>query len=309
MLFVIEGLDRTGKSRLARRIATKIGGRVIHAGPPKRGSIEEYETSLNDYDPTSGEHFILDRWHIGETVWPKIFGRQTDMDLAVKRHVTMFMESRGAVTIYGRRDLDKLRHEMVKYDEPLHPDKVYEADQRFKSYRETYGTTKSWLWDYESDGDDKVSKIIAHAQEREELARQVWKLCGPGYICGSLTPIVLLVGDEQGPKKDNRNEPYKIPFAPFMTTSGHYLLCSLENWKETFIINASDRDEKFFYDIYAVWRGLDYPAVIALGNAASKHLEHLEVPHSLVPHPQYWRRFHYHDKDLYTYKLEVAGGF
>src|SRR4051812_36778846 len=81
LLIVVEGNDLCGKTSLARRIAQLIGGEVRHAGPPTRCSIEEYETALDGYDPRSGEHLILDRWHVGEYVWLKIFGRESDFDV------------------------------------------------------------------------------------------------------------------------------------------------------------------------------------------------------------------------------------
>jgi len=122
----------TGKSTLASELAQEWVASVAHAGPPQWGALVEYEDALAQYDPLSGENVVLDRWHVGEYVWPEIFRRPTDMvDPAVRRHVEMFMCSRGCVVVYATRDYAELRDALESSDEPLRPSALALALQRF----------------------------------------------------------------------------------------------------------------------------------------------------------------------------------
>lgn len=302
MLIVIEGVDRTGKSTLAKRIAKQIDAEIIHAGPPTRGSIEEYETTLNGYDPNADTSLILDRWHVGEHVWPSIFGRKTDMDLAVKRHVDMFMESRGAVVVHGIRDAERLKKELIEHREPLHPEDLQKAVHLFTEAR-TFSSRQAWSWDYERSSQEDIDNIVLHAKSKAKELSQIWDTCGPGFITGSLVPTQILVGDEQGPHKNGTNPPYRVPFAPYPATSGHYLLSQLENWRTSLIVNSRDRDTLEKYDLRKLCHVLDNTPVCALGWSASRALHAQGVEHEVIPHPQYWRRFHHHKKEQYTKML------
>lgn len=309
MLIVIEGIDLTGKSTLARRLQEKLGGEsrcmIIHAGPPARTSVEEYETSLNDYDPRNRSHLILDRFHLGEYVWPQIFGRETDMDLAVRRHVDMFLESRGAVVVYGERPLELLATELVENDEPLKPYLLQKASCLFEETK-TFSDRTHHVWDYE-DGDGLlINAIIRHAYQKASFARNIWDTCGPAFVTGSLRPSFLLVGDEQGPKKEGRIEPSLVPFAPFKATSGHYLLGALNVWRHSMIINSRDRDSGHVYDIKKLTEDLGNPRVLALGKRADALLTHDGITHASVPHPQYWRRFNHHRQEEYATMITEA---
>ena len=132
MLIAIEGVDLTGKSTLAAELAEAWGASVTHAGPPSYGSLVEYEDPLALYDPLGDEHVVLDRWHVGEYVWPAIFRRPTDLcDPAVRRHVEMFMCSRGCTVVYTTRDYVSLHEALGDSDEPLRPSHLARALELF----------------------------------------------------------------------------------------------------------------------------------------------------------------------------------
>jgi len=76
-IILIEGVDGTGKTTLARTLQQVSSHRALfHAGPPQTASaFREYVRPLelaND-----GWTIICDRWHLGEMVWPTIFGRES----------------------------------------------------------------------------------------------------------------------------------------------------------------------------------------------------------------------------------------
>lgn len=188
MLVAIEGVDRTGKSTLAAELCDGLGGAVVHAGPPGGGSLAAYEDAIRWYDPLGGEPLFLDRWHVGEYVWPEIFRRPTDMvDPAVRRHVEMFMCSRGCVVVYAIRDYDELRVDLVENDEPLRPASLPLALQRFDEAL-NHGHNRGFVFEHEH--------LLHHlnAQDVEFVASQadgdVWPLHGvTGRWIGHPNPI------------------------------------------------------------------------------------------------------------------------
>jgi tRNA A37 N6-isopentenylltransferase MiaA len=76
-IILIEGTDGTGKTTLARELAAQAGSRtaVFHAGAPEnKAYLNEYILPLTI--ASDGWTCICDRWHLGEPVWAKVFGRK-----------------------------------------------------------------------------------------------------------------------------------------------------------------------------------------------------------------------------------------
>lgn len=308
MLVIIEGVDCTGKTSLANRIKDKLGenAEVRHAGFPHKHCLEEYETSLDGYDPRSNKHLILDRFHIGESVWPTIFERETTMTKATQIHLEMFMRSRAALYVHAVRNNDKLRKELVERNEPLKPEKLEQALTLFNT---VITKVSHGVWDYERHGDQDVENFLWNAGGYALQARKIWDACGPGWV-GNPSPKVLLIGDEMGPLAPGTNPPDDIPFAPYATTSGRYLLDSIEPfWKNVALVNAfSGRNHKE-RNLAEVWHAFGKPWVVALGKNAAKQVQKYlpEGDYGDVPHPQYWRRFHYNKREEYTNLIRAAG--
>lgn len=72
-VLLLEGLHGTGKSTLAASLATENRTAVFHHGPPI--STDPYYEYLRPIVFLEGWQVICDRSHIGECVWPEIFGR------------------------------------------------------------------------------------------------------------------------------------------------------------------------------------------------------------------------------------------
>lgn len=73
MITIIEGTDAVGKTTFARKLAEARGCEYRHAGAPTHDMWwEEYLDPLH-----KGQDIVLDRWHVGEMVWPKLFGRRS----------------------------------------------------------------------------------------------------------------------------------------------------------------------------------------------------------------------------------------
>lgn len=70
MITIIEGPDGTGKTTFAKNLAAINNSIYLHAEKPKTNRwYTEYLT------PIEHQNMVLDRWHLGEIVWPQIYGR------------------------------------------------------------------------------------------------------------------------------------------------------------------------------------------------------------------------------------------
>lgn len=88
-VFIIEGTDGTGKTTLAEELSLAYSYDYVHAGPPAKESwYEEYVVPILQYSRNSG--VVLDRWHLGEWVWPIVFGRDS-----------LYIDERDALTCHS----------------------------------------------------------------------------------------------------------------------------------------------------------------------------------------------------------------
>lgn len=73
MITIIEGTDGVGKTSYAKRLAEQTSADYLHASEPKTLNwANEYVFSLNP-----AKNYVLDRWHVGEMIWPKYFDRDS----------------------------------------------------------------------------------------------------------------------------------------------------------------------------------------------------------------------------------------
>lgn len=71
MITILEGTDGVGKTSIASAMAARRGARYLHADRPTAATWwDEYVAPLQG----AGD-VVVDRWHLGEIVWPEVFGR------------------------------------------------------------------------------------------------------------------------------------------------------------------------------------------------------------------------------------------
>lgn len=127
MLIIVEGPDGAGKSTLVNQLTEYIihstHARVmrLHARSPKPGSdsFKEYVVPLLGYRPYDPFHVICDRWHLGERVYPKILGRETDMTREVFDRVEGFLDSRGAILVRPYVSVSTLKERIIRRGDDL----------------------------------------------------------------------------------------------------------------------------------------------------------------------------------------------
>lgn len=306
MLIIVEGPDGAGKSTFVQALRDRLGGRsaglasveVLHARPPKDHPLNEYEKPLLRYLPGVAEHVICDRWHWGESVYPGVLRRQTQYDLAVRRHVELFLRSRGAVVAYLDTPWEVAAARVnVRGDDYVHASQVraLKAEYDLVARRSLLP-----VWKVRADfGDGDVRAVIEVARFNEQLVRSLSAFTT--YV-GPADPAVLLLGDVRHEVRPGHVTAADFDtrwpaFGPFPATSGHYLLSHLRTVRRLGLANACDVDD------WRVLRAvLGNPVIVTLGAHATRRVRG-RVPEpsprfGSAPHPQFVRRFyHRHDRD------------
>lgn len=291
MLIIVEGCDCVGKSTFVQRLSRAIQAadprsliEVRHARPPKQHPLDEYERTLFDYRPGRNKHIICDRWHWGEQVYPAVLGRDTQYDKAVKRHIDMFLASRGALIVH-LTDKVSVVEDCVRRrgDNLVRSDQVVDIMGRYAAISssvpvETVTGTPT---------DAVIASVIRQAQWRDQLSRP---LAGSTTYIGPRHPRTLILGDVR--HHAERIDARCPAFGPYPATSGHYLLTHLQTYRSVGLANACDVD-----DWRVLWQVLGRPQLVTLGVQAHKRLA--DFPHGSVPHPQFIRRFHNRDGAAY----------
>lgn len=307
MLIIVEGPDCARKSTLVERLSWELCKPyhsrryldVKHSSAPTRHPLDEYELPLLHYmrelhpvtmRSLNERHIICDRWHLGEVVYPAVFGRPTQMTEAVRLHVELTLAARGAVLVTIDSPVERLR-ECVAYrgDDVVTLDQLQEIRERFidagaRSLLPTIMLESSDVDDWYA-----VSSIVELASVQQTYASD-----RDGYLtyAGPMWPKLLLLGDVRA--TGSAPHDMRPAFMPYGATSGAYLLDTLGDAvrrREVGVANACDVD-----DAEALWKSLNGPRTITLGRNAQRAAPFAD---GHAPHPQYWRRFHHHDRDGY----------
>lgn len=295
MLIILEGPDCAGKSTLASKLACAIENAipenavtVFHKGPPELHPLDEYESPLFMYMPGMGQHIICDRWHWGESVYPAVLGRSSQLDDGIRLHIEMFLRSKGALVVHVSAE-DRVLEQCIsrRGDDLIEAGKGHQLNVLYN------GVSATSLLDVVLvDGRDINTTTIQHIIHRAGmLSVAASKLNHFTTYVGSTAPRLLLLGDV-------RNGTYagdlRPAFMPYPSTSGHYLMNSLARYvgiprlSTIGIMNACDADDarKLIDTVSETMQ--TSPTIVALGRKASKALPEYNRH---VPHPQWQRRF------------------
>lgn len=305
MLIILEGTDGAGKTTIAARLHELIHERhPFHfigrrsAGPPRRHPLQEWEVPLWRYRPGAGQHVILDRWHLGEKVYPSLLGRDCVMDQATDWHIELTLRTRGALLVHvTAEDAHVRRRVETRGDDLVTPAIAARARERFfDAFRETTLPHVVVSTDPGTSVDDQLRQVLDAA---ERLEWEYTPFDSFVTYVGPRQPKLLLVGDVRGVNGRWTHIPAPA-FVPYASTSGHYLLTALRTRVQPWnlpigLANACDQD-----NVRALHRALGEPQVVGLGRNAQRALVKAGVPHREAPHPQYWRRFRHREHATYA---------
>lgn len=102
---IIEGLDKTGKSTLARFLSEKTGKPIkkfSNPGPQEDAAVEYAEFVI------SSQSCIVDRMHLSEMAYGPVLRGESTVDENVQRVIEGLLAKRGSVGIYCEADIDAL---------------------------------------------------------------------------------------------------------------------------------------------------------------------------------------------------------
>ncbi len=303
MLILIEGPDCSRKSTLATRLDARLRAlfdrdtvvETRHLGPPTGHPLDEYELPLLDYEPARRHHVVCDRWHLGELVYPGVLDRPSRLDDAVFHHIELLLRSRGALLVVITPDETELRACLVRRgDDPAELERVAAVREGYVRAASRTSLPLLWLKDEEVD-EDLTWLVIEQAQLHEQAATALASLTT--YV-GPPEPRLLLLGDVRATGA-TPGDP-RPAFMPYSATSGHYLLTALGDAiteHQVGLANACDVD-----DPGRLWRRVGRPPTVALGRNAQRAVTWAVRD---VPHPQWTRRFRYHDGE--SYRRQILG--
>lgn len=137
MLYILDGVDGTGKSTLAKEIAKQKKAQIFHAGFNKEWNIKKYHQNLMiaaEAMNNDNINVVLDRWAASEKVYGTIFrdGESYDTDSLIKFYYPMLP----ITFIYCRNDnaLENHLNNLPVRDEMFNGDKFSELIEEFDSY-------------------------------------------------------------------------------------------------------------------------------------------------------------------------------
>ena len=140
-LVIIAGIDRTGKSTVAKYYESK-GYELIHmSAPPKGQSSEEFLQEMVDLvSGAAMKDIVLDRSYMGELIWPQVYGRPsllTDEGIETLREI----EDAVGVTRIMMHDPNVEAHwkRCVENKEPLTKAQFVKARSLYTGMAKQYG--------------------------------------------------------------------------------------------------------------------------------------------------------------------------
>lgn len=289
-LIILEGPNGAGKSTLA----SALPGRVIHRGPPKTSHLlREYLVEIQRYcpNPLGLDSLVLDRWHLGELVYPKLqVGRESLATRETLAYLQLWLLSRGAVLVHVTADPKRIIRRLRKRGEPVNTALIRSEVDLFWQAFDASPLPQLIVSSTEGVSVEQNAEAVLHAGFM--YANGAAHLSSfPTYV-GPLRPDILLVGDKRGPDRAGSRE-FTSAFVPLPHTSGQYLMRALPDElllsPRVGLVNANEGD-----NVYRLWHQVNKPAVVALGHKAYDGCVRDGLKDfGAVPHPQYARRFHY----------------
>jgi hypothetical protein len=296
MIVILEGPDGAGKTTLAEQLAKKYGLVYKHEGPPPpKVNVLEYYGQL--LDEARGKNVVFDRLALGERVYGPVYRNLdrlgADGWLVFKRlifasgalHIVCLPTFEICFSNWDARkagemikDEGQYRRIWLKYCELVMDDIHYQYNYR------------------EVDAWDNLCFCLDTMQSVETPSL-------PFRFVGHPNARYLLVGDTGSNAEATIDLPFfaTVNSSKFLTEALHKAGYKEE---EVAMVNAYRHGEDKHRLVKAEIQ--QFPVVIALGGRAADALRELDLPFQQVPHPQYWKRFHRKDIDVYPSFLRTA---
>jgi thymidylate kinase len=270
---ILEGPDCSGKTTIARFLESEHGYRYHHEGVPASADGDDLLRYYTDVLLAQKHSTVFDRFIFGETVYGPILRGEAKI---TPEHLRLFERVRRARNVISVVCLPSLENVVLpRWRERLDRELIKDEGTMRRVYAAYHNRVDEF---------DHLLSILRIPRWMLAPRRQLPE----GWI-GEPSARYLIVGEQVN----------GLPDLPFFETTGSagYLNSCLRaaGFRETQLAFTNA------YTATGKPRKLTrYPVVIALGEAASLVLASQEIEHEKIPHPAYWKRFHYHERDTYV---------
>lgn len=305
-MIVVEGPDNSGKSTLVKTLVER-GFPLIKRERFKPGKEETIGLSYlkalipKDGDRLAHSHGVLDRLLASEIIYGDIFrGGHRISDGEHLAILNMLIAYNASVVLCdpGNLAIKETWHEREQlYDDALTIAASYRKNMNH-IFRPMVIVKYNW----------KLNAKAAKTFEPwgQDKAALEWWSANP-YGAGGLNPKILIVGESPSPRMKTN-----VPFSN--GPAGDFLAWAIREAEQLmgrhivgnyYVTNASKGTERDASLLREEIRFLEPRLVLSLGREAEELVKSVAkaTHHVSLPHPQFWRRFHYNNRDRYCTML------
>lgn len=294
MIILLEGPDGSGKTTLAKSLMS-CGFGYIHMSVP-RPADEPLSYWLARFKNARGPT-VIDRMHWSEDVYGPLFRDGSALCRLDRWLLEGWLIAHGAIVILCYPPLRTVLDNVA-----VDPDKLHHADPKMvQRVYEEFG--RPWQTELPRVEFDYTKESIAH------LLR--WLPAVPSLPLGhegigAPDPRFVFVGDRHG----GCTKPCGDPLV-FRSPCGDYLRRALEaaglGLRDYHVLNGWLWNEDGTVRPHEQLRDWRHKPYIALGRSAERALAEVGiVPVAAIPHPQFFKRFHFSELDTYAGLIKEA---
>ena len=278
MIVILEGPDGSGKTTLAKELQERFGLRYHHEGPPPANipPLYHYARVLEDY---RGSDVVIDRFALGERIYGPIIRGKDGLGPEGWKLIRRQIAAAGAIEVLCLPDYLTVRENWSKRSATELLKKTELFNQSYRAYSDFVLDDRNYfVYNYT----DTTSHLTL-MNMLEQIRQNVPPTLPAGYV-GDPYARFLFVG-ERG------SNPEAYVDLPFFATVGSSAFLNTALLAAGYLEN-----EVAMVNAYSVTgtepnKLLKFPKTIALGNVAALVCQAQGIEHTLIPHPQYWKRF------------------
>jgi gluconate kinase len=276
MIICLEGVDGAGKSTLAAALVKEINKQYpddtvtyLHASQLQTSVYEAYYEPLRDYVPGSGQHFILDRWHLGEEIYGPLYRKQSAFSRDSFVWIEMFLGSIGVRLWNITQPLEVLQERLKERGEDfLQEEHIQSVLEAFKEKSKESALFAGQIAPNLENVYELAEHLILDAEFAEMRAKTILNSGLTSYIGHTFSdPRTLLVVDNKGANKG---------FHPERSQDAKLVYNSLrdEFVKDFAVVSSRSKEklQKFLSELYVT-------GIIAYDESVSKRLDEMGIKH------------------------------
>lgn len=288
MIIILDGIDKCGKSTLARKLASKYKAKLIHISTPKTDDpFNEYVSLINSLDPNRS--YVFDRLYLGECAYGEIYRKKSGLTAMQQYYLELMLLKFNPTLIYCWLDYNELAWNFHKdKEESTNLIDVPRLDKLFRTaFKRSILPKSTFCYKFDKEPSPGKGKTLR---------------LGFSYL-GYLNPDTLFIGDEPNYR---RHLVQNIPYSVLNSTSGFFLLEALRDFKKSFgVVNSKEGHWLLGpQDLEKI----NAKNIVCLGLNSLKRISRFKLKVRLASHPQFVKRFYGKDAlKIYANELKDGG--